>query len=71
MNMPGGMGQQSSGMAGGLCGPVSAFEQAGLGHLAQSWLAMDRISRSRCSNYRAYLENSRFRGWHTGRHGPE
>jgi uncharacterized protein YidB (DUF937 family) len=32
------MGQQNAGMAGGLCGLVSAFEQAGFGHLAQSWV---------------------------------
>jgi hypothetical protein len=33
-------------------------------------LAMDRISRSRRTNYRAYLENSRFRDGEPGRHGP-
>jgi len=32
-----GMGQQG-GMAGGLGGLVSSFEQAGLGHIAQSWV---------------------------------
>ena len=33
------MGQQASGMGGGgLGGLVSSFEQAGLGHIAQSWV---------------------------------
>ncbi|WP_158804353.1 YidB family protein [Acidisoma sp. L85] len=36
----GGMGQnQGQGMSGGLSGIVSSFEQAGLGHIAQSWVA--------------------------------
>ena len=34
----GGGGQQGGGMAGGLGGLVSQFEQAGLGHVAQSWV---------------------------------
>ena len=34
----GGMGNQQQGMAGGLSGLVSSFEQAGLGHIAQSWI---------------------------------
>jgi uncharacterized protein YidB (DUF937 family) len=35
----GGMGQsQGPGMNGGLAGIVSSFEQAGLGHIAQSWV---------------------------------
>jgi uncharacterized protein YidB (DUF937 family) len=36
---PSTLGQQGSGMAGGgLAGILSAFEQAGLGHIAQSWV---------------------------------
>ena len=34
----GGFGGQNPGMAGGLGGLVSSFEQAGLGHLVQSWV---------------------------------
>ncbi len=34
----GGGGQQGGGTAGGLGGLVSQFEQAGLGHVAQSWV---------------------------------
>ena len=35
----GGMGMaQQGGMAGGLGGLMSSFEQAGLGHIAQSWV---------------------------------
>ena len=33
-----GMGGMDGGMAGGLGGLVSSFEQAGLGHIAQSWI---------------------------------
>ncbi len=33
-----GMGQSMPGMAGGLGGLISAFEGAGLGHIAQSWV---------------------------------
>lgn len=39
--MMGGMqggGMQAPGMAGGLGGLLSSFEQAGLGHIAQSWV---------------------------------
>ena len=36
--MGGGMGGMGGGMAGGLGGLVSSFEQAGLGHIAQSWI---------------------------------
>ena len=42
MGQPGmgqpGMGQGMPGMAGGLGGLLSAFEGAGLGHIAQSWI---------------------------------
>jgi len=34
----GGQGGMGNGMAGGLGGLVSSFEQAGLGHIAQSWI---------------------------------
>jgi uncharacterized protein YidB (DUF937 family) len=33
-----GGGRQPDGMAGGLGGLMSSFEQAGLGHIAQSWV---------------------------------
>ncbi len=33
-----GMAGQGSGMGGGLSGLISQFEQAGLGHVAQSWV---------------------------------
>ncbi len=33
-----GMAGQGGGMAGGLGGLISGFEQAGLGHIAQSWV---------------------------------
>ena len=33
-----GMGQQAGALGGGLGGLVSAFESAGLGHIAQSWV---------------------------------
>ncbi len=36
--MGGGMGQAMGGMGGGLGGLMSQFEQAGLGHIAQSWV---------------------------------
>jgi uncharacterized protein YidB (DUF937 family) len=38
MNMLGGGGNQTAGTAGGLGGLISSFEQAGLGHIAQSWI---------------------------------
>ncbi len=34
----GGVGQQAGGMAAGLGGLMASFEQAGLGHIAQSWV---------------------------------
>ncbi len=34
----GGVGMGGQGMGGGLGGLVSSFEQAGLGHIAQSWV---------------------------------
>ena len=34
----GGMGMAQGGMGGGLGGLISQFEQAGLGHVAQSWV---------------------------------
>ena len=38
MNMLGGSGNRTAGTAGGLGGLISSFEQAGLGHIAQSWV---------------------------------
>ena len=35
----GGMGAGGQGMAGGLSGLMSNFQQAGLGHIAQSWVS--------------------------------
>jgi uncharacterized protein YidB (DUF937 family) len=39
MNMLGGGGNRTAGTARGLGGSISSFEQAGLGHIAQSWVA--------------------------------
>jgi uncharacterized protein YidB (DUF937 family) len=38
MNMLGGGGNRTAATAGGLGGLLSSFEQAGLGHIAQSWV---------------------------------
>jgi uncharacterized protein YidB (DUF937 family) len=38
MNMLGGGGNRTPGTGGGLGGLLSSFEQAGLGHIAQSWV---------------------------------
>jgi uncharacterized protein YidB (DUF937 family) len=38
MNMLGGGGDRAAGARGGLGGLLSSFEQAGLGHIAQSWV---------------------------------
>jgi uncharacterized protein YidB (DUF937 family) len=38
MNILGGGGNQTAGTGGGLGGLLSSFEQAGLGHIAQSWV---------------------------------
>jgi len=38
MNMLGGGGDRAAGAGGGLGGLLSSFEQAGLGHIAQSWI---------------------------------
>jgi len=38
MNMLGGGGSRTAGTGGGLGGLLSSFEQAGLGHIAQSWI---------------------------------
>jgi uncharacterized protein YidB (DUF937 family) len=38
MNMLGGGGNRTAGTGGGLGGLLSSFEQAGLAHIAQSWI---------------------------------
>jgi uncharacterized protein YidB (DUF937 family) len=38
MNMLAGGGNRTAGTGGGLGGLLSSFEQAGLGHIAQSWI---------------------------------
>jgi uncharacterized protein YidB (DUF937 family) len=38
MNMLGAGGNQTGGAGGGLGGLLSSFQQAGLGHIAQSWI---------------------------------
>jgi uncharacterized protein YidB (DUF937 family) len=38
MNMLGGSGNQTGATGGGLGGLLSSFQQAGLGHIAQSWI---------------------------------
>jgi uncharacterized protein YidB (DUF937 family) len=38
MNLLGGGGNRTAGAGGGLGGLLSSFEQAGLGHIAQSWV---------------------------------
>ncbi len=38
MNMLGGGGDRTAGTGGGLGGLLASFEQAGLGHIAQSWV---------------------------------
>jgi uncharacterized protein YidB (DUF937 family) len=38
MNLLGGGGNRTAGAGGGLGGLLSSFEQAGLGHIAQSWI---------------------------------
>ncbi len=41
MNLLGGSGNRTAGAGGGLGGLLSSFEQAGLGHIAQSWVGND------------------------------
>lgn len=54
----------NGGIGGGLGGLVSSFEQAGLGHLAQSWVgAMAQTSLSRRSSCKTCLATSKYRGW--------
>ena len=52
MNMLGGSDNRTAGTGAGLGELLSSFEQAGLGHIAQSWSATALTNRSRRSSCR-------------------
>ena len=58
MNVLGQGGSQNGGAGGGLGGLLSSFEQAGLGHIAQSWIGngpINQFHRSSCRRFSARI----------------